>query len=554
MSIVIELKRGTQPQKALNRLYKHTPLQSTFGIQLLALVDGVPRVMPLKRLLQIFLDHRIEVLVRKTQWELNKAQERAHILEGLLIALDHLDAVIQTIRESPDVETARERLMERFGLSEVQAQAILDMQLRRLTGLERQKLEDEYGELLKRISYLEGLLASPHQQRYVIRKDLLELRERYADPRRTKILPHADGSFDEEDLIAKENVLVSVTRRGYIKRVPWTVYRAQRRGGRGVRGMATDDEDEITMLVAANSHDTLLFFTDRGKVYQERVYQIPDAGRTAKGALLPGILAIAPDERVTAMVAVSDFEEARYVMLITKQGTTKRVSIKEFDSVRPSGLIAIRLQGDDRLGWARLTQGDDEVILVTEQGQSIRFNERDVRSMGRIAAGVIGMRLDEGDQLAVAEVVEPEGKLFLASRKGFGRCTKLASFRAQHRGGKGVRAYSVTKTTGPIADGRVVQDEDEVTLMSEDGIILRTRVVRIPVMGRYSRGVKMMDLKDGDRVASIARLFNDEEEEVDEVEEADQQDDAAPETDEVRAVAETENEASDTEEDHEDEE
>jgi DNA gyrase subunit A len=510
--------------------------------------------MPLKRLLQIFLDHRIEVLVRKTQWELNKAQERAHILEGLLIALDHLDAVIQTIRESPDVETARERLMERFGLSEVQAQAILDMQLRRLTGLERQKLEDEYGELLKRISYLEGLLASPHQQRYVIRKDLLELRERYADPRRTKILPHADGSFDEEDLIAKENVLVSVTRRGYIKRVPWTVYRAQRRGGRGVRGMATDDEDEITMLVAANSHDTLLFFTDRGKVYQERVYQIPDAGRTAKGALLPGILAIAPDERVTAMVAVSDFEEARYVMLITKQGTTKRVSIKEFDSVRPSGLIAIRLQGDDRLGWARLTQGDDEVILVTEQGQSIRFNERDVRSMGRIAAGVIGMRLDEGDQLAVAEVVEPEGKLFLASRKGFGRCTKLASFRAQHRGGKGVRAYSVTKTTGPIADGRVVQDEDEVTLMSEDGIILRTRVVRIPVMGRYSRGVKMMDLKDGDRVASIARLFNDEEEEVDEVEEADQQDDAAPETDEVRAVAETENEASDTEEDHEDEE
>ncbi|MGC9348415.1 MAG: DNA gyrase subunit A [Anaerolineae bacterium] len=512
MSIVIELKRGTQPQKALNRLYKHTPLQSTFGIQLLALVDGVPRVMPLKRLLQIFLDHRIEVLVRKTQYELNKAQERAHILEGLLIALDHLDAVIHTIRESPDVDTARDRLINRFGLSELQAQAILDMQLRRLTGLERQKLEDEYGELLKTISYLEGLLASPHQQRYVIRKDLLELREHYADPRRTKILPDADGSFDEEDLIAKENVLVSVTRRGYIKRVPWKVYRAQRRGGRGVRGMATDEEDEITMLVAANSHDTLLFFTDRGKVYQERVYQIPDAGRTAKGALLPGILAVAPDERVTAMVAVSDFEEARYVIMITKHGTTKRVSLKEFDSVRPSGLIAIRLQDDDKLGWVRLTQGNDEVILVTEKGQSIRFSEQDVRPMGRIAAGVIGMRLPEGDQIAVAEVVEPEGKLFLASRKGYGRCTKLEEFRAQRRGGKGVRAYRVSKTTGLIADGRVVQDEDEVTLMSEDGIILRTKVERIPVMGRHTRGVKMMDLKAGDQVASIARLFSDQEE------------------------------------------
>jgi DNA gyrase subunit A len=463
-------------------------------------------------MLQVFLDHRIDVLVRRTQFELNKAQARAHILEGLLIALDHLDAVIQTIRESPDVDTARERLMERFGLTEVQAQAILDMQLRRLTGLERQKLEDEYAELLKQISYLEGLLASPHQQRYIIRQDLMELRELYADPRRTRILPHTDGTFDEEDLIAREDVLVSITQRGYIKRVPCSVYRAQRRGGRGVLGMATREEDEITMLVSANTHDTLLFFTDHGKVYQTRVYQVPDAGRTAQGMLLAGILAVDPNERVTAMVSIPDFDEARYVIMITKLGRAKRVSLSEFDSVRPSGLIAIRLYEDDELGWVRLTQGSDEVMLVTEQGKSIRFSEKDVRPMGRTAAGVIGIRLNEGDRVTAANVVEPGGKLFLISQHGYGRCTKLDEFRAQSRGGKGVRAYKVTPKTGIVVDGRVVQDEDEITLMSENGIMLRTSVARIPEMGRYSRGVHMMDLKDGDRVASMARLFDDEDE------------------------------------------
>jgi len=508
MSIVIELKRGTQPQKALNRLYKHTPLQSTFGIQLLALVDGVPRVLTLKRMLQVFLDHRIEVLVRRTQFDLTKAQERAHIVEGLLIALDHLDEVIRTIRESPDVETARTRLISRFGLSELQAQAILDMQLRRLTGLERQKLEDEYAELLRTIAYLEGLLASPVQQRHVIRQDLMELRERYADPRRTEILPHADGSFDDEDLVAKEDVLISVTQRGYIKRVPWTVYRAQYRGGRGVLGMATNDEDEIKLLVSANSHDTLLFFTDHGKVYQEKVYQIPDAGRTARGALLAGILAIAPEERVTAIVNVPGFDDARYVVMITRQGITKRVALREFASVRPSGLIALTLNEGDELGWVRLTRGDDEIILVTEQGRSIRFNEADVRAMGRTATGVIAIRLREGDRVAVAEVVEPDGKLFLASQKGFGRCTPLTEFRTQSRGGQGIIAFKVSEITGAIVDGRAVQDEDEITLMSETGIILRTEVARIPEKGRYTRGVAMMDLKEGDQVASVARLLN----------------------------------------------
>ncbi len=512
MSVIIELKRGAQPQKALNQLYKHTPLQSTFGIQLLALVDGVPRILPLKRMLQIFLDHRIEVLVRRSQYELNKAQERAHILEGLLIALDHMDAIIHTIRESPDVETARTQLMTGFGLSEVQAQAILDMQLRRLTGLERTKLEEEYAELLKTISYLEGLLASPLQQRQVIRADLQELRERYADPRRTQIRPFADSTFDEEDLVKEEDVLIVITQRGYIKRTPWTEFRAQRRGGRGVIGMATGDEDEINSLISANSHDTLLFFTDRGKVYQERVYQIPDAGRTAKGSLIAGILAIATEERVTAVVAVSSFEDdeesPRYLMMVTRMGRAKRMTLSELSAVRPSGVIAITLNDDDELAWVRLTQGNDDIMLVTEQGQGIRFNEQDVRPMGRTAAGVTAMRMDEGDLVAVAEVVEPKGALFLATLKGYGRCTDLDEFHTQGRGGRGVRAYSVSEKTGLVVDGRVVQDADELTMISENGIVIRTTVAKIPKLGRTTRGVQMMDLKEKDRLASVARLFN----------------------------------------------
>ena len=515
MRIVVELKRGTQPQKARNRLYKHTPLQTTFGIQLLALVDGVPRTLPLLRMLQIFLNHRIDVLIRKTQYELNRAQARAHILEGLLIALDNLDAVIQTIRESPDVNTARDRLMDRFGLSELQAQAILDMQLRRLTALERNRLEEEYADVLKNISYLEGLLASPLQQRFVIRQDLMELRDRYADLRRTKILPYADGTFNLEDLIEEEEVLISITQRDYIKRVPWTVYRSQGRGGRGVIGMATRDEDEVKTLVSANSHDTLLFFTDLGKVYQEKVYQIPDAGRTSRGVLLAGILPLATEERVTAVVACSDFEEAKNVMMITRLGRAKRVSISQFSAVRPSGLRAITLNEGDQLSWVRLTQGTNHIILVTEQGRSIRFKENDVRLMGRTAAGVRTIKLSGEDCVAVAEVIEPEGLLFLVTQNGYGRCTPLDAFRLQRRGGKGVRAYKGLDITGLVVDGRVVQLEDELTLISEGGILIRTQVTLIPSMGRYSRGVHMMDLKEGDRVASIARLLNGGEEEQD---------------------------------------
>ncbi len=506
MQIIIELKRDAQPQKALNRLFKFTPLQSTFGVQLLALVNSEPRILPLKRLLLIFLEHRIEIVVRRAQFDLREARARAHILEGLLIALDHLDEVIRTIRESPNVETARTRLMEGFDLSEVQAQAILDMPLRRLTALERQKLVDEYEGLLKQIAYLEDLLASPLRQRSVIREELLAIRDSYADARRTSIELQAGADFDEEDFVTEERVLIPITQRGYIKRVPTKVYKAQGRGGRGVIGMTTRDEDAIVYMLSANTLDTLLCFTDHGKVYQERVYQIPQADRTAKGSLLAGILTLDASERVTAVVAVRAFDERHFLMMVTRNGWIKRISLSEFLSVRPSGLIAINLEDNDVLGWVRLTRGDEDVILITRQGQGIRFNEGNVRPMGRNARGVVSMRLDPGDQVTSMEVVEPGGDLFIASENGYGRRTALAEFPSQARGGKGVRAYSVNAKTGPVTAGRVVQAGDEITLISQSGIVIRTRVADIPQMGRYSRGVQLIDLKEGDRVASIARL------------------------------------------------
>lgn len=506
MRIIVELKRDAQPQKALNRLYKFTPLQSTFGIQLLALVNSEPRILPLKRLLLIFLEHRIEIIVRRAQFDLRQARARAHILEGLLIALDHLDEVIRTIRESPDVETARTRLMERFGLSEVQAQAILDMPLRRLTALERQKLLDEYAELLKQITYLEDLLNSPLRQRGVIREELLAIQESYTDARRTHIEFQAGADFDEEDFVTEEQVLIPITQRGYIKRVPAKTYKAQGRGGRGVIGMTTRDEDAIVYMLSADTLDTLLFFTDHGKVYQERVYQIPQADRTAKGSLIAGILALDASERVTAVVAVSEFDERHFLMMVTRKGWIKRISLSEFVSIRPSGLIAINLEDNDVLGWVRLTHGQDDVILITEQGQGIRFNEAEVRPMGRNARGVTSMRLKTGDTITSMEVVEPGGDLFIASENGYGRRTALEEFSPQRRGGKGVRTYSVNAKTGPVTAARVVQAGDEITLISQNGLVIRTRVAHIPQMGRYTRGVQLIDLKEGDQVASIARL------------------------------------------------
>ncbi|MEA3310156.1 MAG: DNA gyrase subunit A [Chloroflexota bacterium] len=513
MSIIIELKRGTQPQKALNRLYKHTMLQTTFGVRLLALVDGEPRLLPLKRLLLIFLQHRNEVVVRRARYELRRAQARAHILKGLLLALDHLDAVIRTIRESPDVATARERLIAKFEFSEIQARAILDMPLRRLTGLERQKILDEYAALQVQIAELEALLASPAKQRVVIYEELQSLAEKYGDERRTRIDPRGDASFNEEDFVDEERVLISITEHGYVKRVPSKVYRSQRRGGRGVIGMDTREEDEIVHLLSAGTLDTLLFFTNRGKVYQERVYQIPEASRTAKGFLLAGILPLETTETVTAVLNVVDFEgNGRYFTMITRRGLVKRVKLHEFAAVRPSGLIAIGLEEGDELGWVLLTEGDEDLILVTSQGQGIRFSEQAVRAVGRTARGVIAMRLAAADLITSAEVVEPDGDLLVVSAHGYGRRTPLAEFRPQGRGGKGMRAYQVSHKTGPVIDARIVQEEDEITMISDGGIMIRTPAANIPQMGRYTRGVQMMSLKEGECVASLARLKEEPEE------------------------------------------
>jgi len=509
MSIIIELKRGAQPRKTLNRLFKYTPLQSTFGVQMLALVNGEPRLLSLKRALQLYVEHRRDVVTRRTRYELEKARQRAHILEGLKIALDHLDAVIQTIRQSPDADAARQRLIERFELTEVQAQAILDMQLRRLAALERQKIEDEYLELIQRIASLEDLLASPRKILYLIKEELADLKRTYGDGRRTRIIDE-EADFEEEDLVVEEDVLITITQRGYIKRVPVDVYRAQGRGGRGVIGMTTRDEDDVLYLFSAQTLDSILFFSNRGKVYHERVYQIPSADRTAKGVLLAGILTLDVDEQVTAALAVPSFEQAGYLTMFTVQGRVKRTELSEFNAVRPSGLIAINLEEGDELGWVRLTQGDQELIVVTEQGQALRFQEDEVRPMGRAASGVYAIKLDPGDRVASAGVVDPEAELLTITTRGYGKRTPLSEFSVKGRYGKGVRCLGgKRKQTGVIAAARVVRPEGEVTLISAGGMVLRASVADIPQMGRAARGAKVMQLKRGDEVASVAVVEGD---------------------------------------------
>ncbi len=508
MRIVIELKRTAQPRKVLNQLYKHTPLQSTFSIQLLALVNGEPRLLSLKRAMLVYIEHRKEVIRRRSEYELAKARHRAHVLEGLLVALAHLDDIIATIRSSKDAEQARERLMERFRLSEIQAQAILDMPLRRLAALERQKIEDEYREVKERIAYLEDLLASPKKVLALIKADLLDVAEKYGDERRTLIARDASVEIREEDLIADVPVLISLTQRGYIKRMPTTTFRAQGRGGRGVAGHNTKDDDEVTLLIPARTLHTLLFFSNKGKVYSQKAYQVPEARRTASGTPIVNLLPMEPDERITAAIAVPDFSAAEYCFMATRNGVAKRVRLEEFAYVRPSGLIALSLKGNDALEWVRLTSGDDEILLVTARGRALRFHESEVRSMGRQAAGVTGIRLQKGDRLVSMNVVEPNGYLLIVTERGYGKRTPLSEYSAKHRATMGVRTISASaiEKTGEIAAALVVQESDQLTIISAGGIALRARVSEIPVMGRGARGVRLIRLQEGDSVASVARL------------------------------------------------
>jgi DNA gyrase subunit A len=508
MSIVVELKRGAQPKKVLNQLFKYTALQTTFGVQLLALVDGEPRLLSLKRALQLFVEHRRTVIARRSEFELAKAKARAHILDGLLIALANLDDVISTIRKSPDADVAKERLMSRFKLSELQAQAILDMQLRRLAALERKKIEDEHKEVAGRIAFLEDLLASPKKVLALVKDDMSEMAAKFGDPRRTRIAPDATETFREEDLVADEAVLISVTEKGYVKRTAAGVYKRQGRGGRGVTGHGMRGEDEVMMLIPARSLDTLLFFSDRGKVYSEKAYQIPDADRTARGIPMVSILALDADETITAALAIPKFEEARYCTMATRRGKIKRVALSEFAAVRPSGLIAISLGRGDQLGWVRVTTGDDEIILVTEQGQALRYHERGIRPMGRPAAGVRAIRLRQGDSVTSMEVVDRKGDLLVVTALGFGKRTPLAEYPAKGRATGGVITLSKDKlgTTGPVASARVVHEDDDLTMISTGGLVLRTKVKQIKRAGRATMGVKVIDLREGEIVASVARI------------------------------------------------
>jgi DNA gyrase subunit A len=510
MSIVIELKRGAQPRTIINRLMKYTALQNTFGVQMLALVNGQPRLLSLKGALLHWINHRRVVIERRTEFQLERARRRAHILEGLLTAIANLDAIIRLIRQSPDADQARERLMVTYKLTEAQAQAILDMQLRRLAALERQKIEEEYQSLLELIAELEDLLAHPKKVLEGIRVDLNELAEKYGDERRTQIVPGMDGDFDEADLVPDEDVLIFITRNGYAKRVSAEAYRTQGRGGKGVTGMTTRDEDVVEHMFAAGSLDSILFFSDRGKVYQEKAYQIPDAGRTSRGIPLLSVLALDGDESITAALPVPSFDEVEYCTMVTRLGRIKRVVVSAFESVRPSGLIAISLDEGDELGWVKVTKGGQDLILVTREGQSIRFNEDEVRAMGRAAAGVNAIKLRKNDEVTSMDAIDdPEADLLVVTTKGFGKRTPLTEYKAQSRYGMGVRTLAHNKKTGPIIAARTVQPGDHVTFITTGGMALRTQVDNISRYGRNTQGVQLMNLAQGDAIASVALLEED---------------------------------------------
>jgi DNA gyrase subunit A len=516
--LVIELKRGAQPATLLNRLYKYTGLQSTFSIQMLALTNGEPRTLSLKRALMIFIEHRYEVIVRRSQYELDKKRARAHILEGLLKALSSLDAIIQTIRSAADTEDARTQLMSRFELTQPQADAILEMQLRRLAALERQKITDEYTEVQARITYLEELIASPAKIRGVIRDDIIDVSEKYGDARRT-LIEFGNAEFDEADLIREEEVVISLTQNGYIKRVPAREYKQQRRGGKGVNGMATKEEDMLRNVFAASSLDTILFFSTRGKVYSQKAYRIPESTRAAKGLLIHSFLPLEQDERITAVINVETFARPEgseaYFVLCTRAGKIKRVELSEFANIRSTGLIAMNLAEDDALNWAKYTDGGQDVIIATENGQCIRFHETSVRTMGRAAGGVNAIRLDEDDRVAGMDVIgEGHTHVFVLTRHGFGKRTLLEEYRTQGRYGLGIRTISRNEKTGPVVAVRCITEEDGVVVLTKQGQVLRTSLNEIRETGRNTQGVMVIRLAKDDEAVGLALLSNDDEDEV----------------------------------------
>ncbi|WP_144499030.1 DNA gyrase subunit A [Bacillus pumilus] len=506
MRIVIELRRDANVHVLLNNLYKQTTLQTSFGINLLALVDGQPKVLSLKQCLEYYLEHQKVIIFRRTAYELRKAEARAHILEGLRIALDHLDEVIALIRGSQTAEIARNGLMENYSLSEKQAQAILDMRLQRLTGLEREKIEDEYKGLVDLIAELKAILADNEKVLEIIREELTEIKERFNDTRRTEIVTAGIETIEDEDLIPVENIVITLTHNGYIKRLPASTYRSQKRGGKGVQGMGTNEDDFVEQLISTSTHDTILFFSNKGKVYRAKGYEIPEFGRTAKGIPIINLLEVEKGEWINAIIPVSEFDENSYLFFTTRHGVSKRTTLSQFANIRNNGLIALSLRDEDELMAVRLTNGEKQIIIGTKKGMLIRFDETDVREMGRTAAGVKGITLSEDDIVVGMEILEPDANVLIVTEKGYGKLTPEKEYRVQSRGGKGLKTCKITDNNGPLVAVKATNAEAEEDLMiiTGSGVIIRMAVSDISTTGRVTQGVRLIRLGDEEHVATVA--------------------------------------------------
>ena len=539
IQIIIELKKDVNANVILNQLYKYTQLQESFGAIMIALVNGKPAVLNLQQMLAEYLKHQEEVVTRRTKFNLDKAEKRAHILEGLRIAISNIDEVIRIIRTSYD--DAKERLMERFGLSEIRAQAILEMQLRRLQGLEHEKIDAEYKDLQEKIAYYKSLLADEAKLLGVIRDEMQDIKNKYADPRRTQLVANP-GEIDVEDLIDEETCVFTLSNLNYVKRTPLMTYKSQNRGGRGIVGMQTRDEDFVKDLFLCSTHDTILFFTDHGRVYRLKGYEVPEAGRTARGMAIVNLLEIAPDESVTAVIPVKEFREDRYLVMLTKQGLIKKTDMASYSNIRKGGLIAINLREDDSLISVMTTEGEDEILAATRNGMGIRFSEKDVRPMGRTATGVKAISLREGDYLVSAVKMSPTAKVLNVTEKGFGKRTVPDEFKVQYRGGMGVKIHQLTEKTGLLTGVLMLEENEEVMLITSEGVIIRLRGADISTIGRVSQGVKLMNLDEGVSVVGIAKITEDdiesEEEELAEL--AEKEAEAAAENEEITVSEDTE--------------
>ena len=505
MRICIELRRDVNPNVILNQLYKHTQLQDTFGVIMLALVNNEPKVMNILDMLKYYLKHQEEVVTRRTKYDLNKAEERAHILQGLLIALDNIDEVIKIIRGSKNVQEAKAELISRFDLSEVQAQAIVDMRLRALTGLEREKLEAEYAELMKKIEEYRAILADRKLLLGVIRKEILVISEKYGDERRTHI-GYDEFDISMEDLIPRENVVITVTNMGYIKRMSMDTFKSQNRGGKGIKGMQTLEEDFIRELFVTTSHHYIMFFTNKGRVYRLKAYEIPEAGRTARGTAVINLLQLMPDEKITATIPIKEYEDGKYLFMATKKGLVKKTPIQDYMNVRKTGLAAISLREDDLLIEVKVTDNAQDILLVTKYGQCIRFNEKDVRSTGRVSMGVRGMNLSDNDEIIGMQMSSQGKDMLIVSEKGMGKRTSMEEFTKQNRGGKGVKCYKITEKTGNVVGMKAVDEESEIMIINTEGIVIRMKCSDISQYGRITSGVKLINLPEKERVASVAKV------------------------------------------------